>query len=198
MSTKLTVPQILALPDIQETSDHLSDIGSDLSSLQALIGENNLPVDLSLVKDGWHLKTRESRYNPHSDAISARAVDARLTLRRIIRDLVENGDDDVQVAVITHGGFLHFFMEDWEDAWTYPSTSWRNCETRSYVFEDGIMGDGGEARLVETGESRAKRGKDYPMFGRERQLELFPVAMQEWEKQGLQRPDKWEHQLGMK
>ncbi|KAH7393502.1 histidine phosphatase superfamily [Cadophora sp. MPI-SDFR-AT-0126] len=186
-------PRILALQDIQETSDDLCDIGPDVCSLQVLVERNEWPVDLSLVQEGWNVKDWGSRYSPHSDAITARARDARLGLRKIVRDLVNQGDEDVHVAIVTHGSFLHFFTDDWEDAWTYPATGWRNCETRSYIFEEDFMDDGDmEARLVETGESRAKRGKGYPMFGRERQPGFFESAMQEWEKQGLQRPDKVE------
>ena len=48
----------------------------------------------------------------------------------------------------------------------------------------------GEARLNETMESRQKRGKTYPMYRREKQLELFELGMQRWESQGLQRPDR--------
>ncbi|KAK0099713.1 hypothetical protein ONS95_013394 [Cadophora gregata] len=186
-------PEILALPDIQETSDNLCDIGSDLPTLQTLVIENKWPVDVTLIKEGWNIKTLESRYSPHSDAITIRARDARLALRRIVRELVEQGDEDVHIAVVTHGSFLHFFTDDWEDAWKYPATGWRNCETRSYIFEDDFRKDRDvEARLTKTGESRAKRGKEYPMYGRERQPGLFRFAMEEWGKQGLQRPDKLE------
>ena len=50
--------------------------------------------------------------------------------------------------------------------------------------------DDGEARLTETMESRRRRGKTYPMCGREEQPELFELGMQRWESQGLQRPDR--------
>lgn len=50
-----------------------------------------------------------------------------------------------------------------------------------------------EARLTETRESWQKRGKTYPMQGREEQPGQFKLAMQFWESQGLLRPD-W---LGM-
>ncbi|KAH6721712.1 histidine phosphatase superfamily [Leptodontidium sp. MPI-SDFR-AT-0119] len=189
-------PRILALPDIQETSDDLCDIGSEPSQLQSTVTERNWPIDLSLVKEGWNVKTSKSRYSPHSDAIALRTRDARLTLRQIVRDLVKNGDVDAQLAVVTHGSFLHFLTGDWEDSWLYPATGWRNCETRSYVFERGFWDDGDkEARLIETKESRLERRKKGPMMGREEQSALFEFAMQEWENQGLQRPDKIEDNL---
>jgi broad specificity phosphatase PhoE len=184
-------PQILALPDAQETSDEPCDIGTDPSLLSGIAAENNWPVDLSLVKDGWNVKTMDNRYSAHSNAINARARDTRVLLRQKIRELVLHGDEDAEVILVAHGSYLHYFTDDWEDSYRYPGTGWQNCETRSYSFEDDFMTDeDGVARLTETVESRRKRGKAYPMFGREKQPELFDLAMQHWESQGLQRPDK--------
>lgn len=184
-------PQILALPDAQETSDDLCDIGSDPSVLRGIIADNKWPVDQSLIHDDWNVKILGKRYSPHSTAIKARARDARIFLRQKIRDLVRNGDTDAQVILVTHGCYLHFFTDDWEDSYQYPGTGWHNCETRAYAFEKDFMEDAdGEARLVETIESRQKRGKMHPMYDREKQYELFEIGMQNWESQGLQRPDK--------
>lgn len=184
-------PQILALPDTQETSDDLCDVGSDLEVLQKVVADNKWPVDLSLITDGWNDKTLDSRYSPHSDAIAARARDARIHLRQKIRELVDSGDTDAEIVLVTHGGFLHYFTEDWEDSFQFPGTGWRNCETRTYTFEAGLEDDtDGDARLMETVESRRRRGKINPAFGREQQPELFELAMQSWENQGLPRPDR--------
>ncbi|KAK5062949.1 hypothetical protein LTR84_005025 [Exophiala bonariae] len=185
-------PQILALPDTQETSDDLCDVGSDPAVLQKIVADFKWPVDLSLIKDGWNDKTLESRYSPHSDAIAARARDARLFLRQKIRELVDGGSDpDVEIVLVTHGGYLHYFTDDWEDAFQFPGTGWRNCETRTYTFENGFAEDtDGDARLIETLESRRRRGKTDPMSGREKQPGLFELAMQSWENQGLPRPDR--------
>lgn len=183
--------QILGLPDAQETSDDQCDTGSDPSTLRDIVAENGWPVDLSLVQDGWNVKTLENQYSPHSDAIKARAQSARLLLRQKARELVESGDVDAQIVLVTHGGFLHYFTDDWEDADQLPGTGWCNGEMRSYVFEeDMIQGRDGDARLIETKQSRQSRGKDYPMLGREKQPVLFAIAMRRWEDQGLQRPDK--------
>jgi broad specificity phosphatase PhoE len=190
-SSSKCIPQIIALPDAQETSDDLCDIGSDPSLLHGIVAESKWPVDLSLTKEGWNVKNLDNRYSPHSSAINARARDARILLRQKIRDLVKNGDVDAQVILVTHGSYLHYFTDDWEDSYQYPGTGWHNCETRSYAFEGDFMTElDEEARLTETTESRQKRGKTYPMYGREKQPELFNLAMQRWERQGLQRPDK--------
>ena len=184
-------PQILALPDAQETSDDPCDIGSDPSVLRDIVTEYRWPVDLSLIKDGWNDKALGNRYSPHSNAITARARDARIFLRSKIRELASKGDPDAQVVLVTHGSFLHFFSDDWEDAYQYPATGWHNCETRSYVFEHDFMTNiDGEARLMETMKSRQMRGKMHPMLRREKQPELFQLAMECWESHGLQRPDR--------
>ena len=87
--------------------------------------------------------------------------------------------------------FLHYFTEDWEDADRYPGTEWRNCEVREFSFESDVDCDeDGDASLFETVESRQRREKLGDRPGRERQSELFTLAMEGWEKQGLQRPDK--------
>ncbi|KAF5551637.1 phosphoglycerate mutase family [Fusarium mexicanum] len=184
-------PEIIAIPDAQETSDDPCDVGTDPSVLRKVVSESNWPVDLSLVKDGWNVKSLGTRYSPESNAIAARACDARIFIRQKIRQLIEQGDTDPQVALVTHGGFLHYFADDWEDSWLNPGTGWRNCETRSYVFEQDVMNDTDvEARITETTESRLKRGKSSHMPAKDEQAVLFEQAMESWEKQGLQRPDR--------
>ncbi|EWZ32700.1 hypothetical protein FOCG_12852 [Fusarium oxysporum f. sp. radicis-lycopersici 26381] len=184
-------PEIIAIPDAQETSDDPCDVGTDPSVLRKVVTESNWPVDLSLVQDGWNVKALGTRYSPESNAIAARARDARIFIRQKIRQLIEQGDTDPQVALVTHGGFLHYFTDDWEDSWLNPGTGWKNCETRSYVFEQDVMKDiDVEVRLTETMESRLRRGKGNPMPAKEEQAGLFEQAMESWERQGLQRPDR--------
>lgn len=184
-------PEIIAIPDAQETSDDPCDVGTDPSVLRKVVTESKWPVDLSLVKNGWNVKALGTRYSPESNAIAARARDARIFIRQKIRQLIEQGDADPQVALVTHGGFLHYFTDDWEDSWLNPGTGWRNCETRSYVFEQNVMNDTDvDARLTETMESRLRRGKGNPMPAVEEQAVLFEQAMENWENQGLQRPDR--------
>lgn len=43
---------------------------------------------------------------------------------------------------------------------------------------------------METRESRCRRGKDHPMYGKKDQVKLFTAAMECWQGQGLQRPDE--------
>lgn len=189
-------PTILAVPDAQETSDFPCDTGSDLPVLQAYTKERGWPIDLSLLRNDWNVKTMTGRYSPHSDAIAARAKAVRLLLRQKARELVSAGDENAEIMFVAHGGLLHYFTQDWEKADLYPGTGWFNCETRAYTFENDFMNDDDEdARLVETMESRKSRGLSHPMYGKEEQLMLFEEAMSGWEGQGLQRPDRLDNAL---
>ena len=164
--------QILALPSAQETSSDACDIGSSPSVLKSLVEGNNWPVDLSLVHESWNDKAVSSRYGPGHVAITARALATRRLLREKVRELIEKGEEDPQIVLVSHGGFLHYFTGDWEDAALMPGTGWTNCESRRYVFEEGVGSEGdAEARLVETGESRRGRWKGGEMVGKERQEE---------------------------
>jgi hypothetical protein len=48
--------KIVALPEIQETSDVACDTGSDVAVLKKEVDEKGLPVDLGLVVEGWNSK----------------------------------------------------------------------------------------------------------------------------------------------
>lgn len=182
---------ILALPDAQETSDDPCDIGSDVEVLKNICEENYWPVDLSLVKDGWNVKRIGGRYSPATEAIASRARDARIFLRKLARDFIAAGDQNVHLVLVAHGGFLHYLTEDWENSDRFPGTGWVNCETRAYTFAHGVDNDDDmNAHLVETMDSRRRRGLDYPMISKEKQRALFDLAMQGWEDQGLQNPSK--------
>lgn len=184
-------PSILALPDAQELSDDSCDTGSDLSDLKKMVVSNGWPVDLDLVKDDWNIKSLQSRYSPSHSAIKVRARDLRALLYLKVRELAEEGSSDITIVLVSHGGLLHYFTDDWEDAARYPGTGWSNCETREYAFQDFIdIGNEGQARLVETSESRSRRGKVGQAPDENQQHKLFTLAMEGWEKQGLQRPDR--------
>jgi broad specificity phosphatase PhoE len=69
---------IIALPEIQETSDLPCDTGSSPDELaQEFAGK---PIDFSLVKHGWNVKT--GRWSPSKEAIAQRALEAREWLIR--------------------------------------------------------------------------------------------------------------------
>ncbi|OCT53444.1 phosphoglycerate mutase family protein [Cladophialophora carrionii] len=184
-------PTILAIPDAQETSDYPCDTGSDVPVLKAFVEEQKWPVDLSLLTDTWNVKTLENRYSPASAAIKARARDCRKLLREKARELARGGDDNVEIVLVTHGGYLHYLTDDWEDAAKLSGTGWENTEYRTYTFETSFLSDDdSEAHLTETLDSRHRRGISHPMPDHEKQKELFERMMQGWEDQGLQNPAK--------
>lgn len=110
------VPEILALPDIQETSEYPCDIGSEPADLRRICDQAGWKVDLSLVQKGWNGKSRDSRYAPTARAIKARARDTRRAIRDKLAEMQKRGEDSPQVVLVSHGGFLHYFTEDWEDS----------------------------------------------------------------------------------
>lgn len=182
---------ILTIPDAQETSDSPCDAGSDLEVLKKKCEANSWPADLGLIRDGWNNKKVGGRYSPASEAIADRAKDTRILLRKLARGLVAAGDQDAHIVLVTHGGFLHYFTEDWENSTQFPGTGWVNCEARAYTFQNAIDdNDDADAHVVETMASRRARGLDHPMISKEKQTELYLQAMQGWEDQGLQNPSK--------
>ncbi|RDW81207.1 uncharacterized protein DSM5745_04764 [Aspergillus mulundensis] len=175
--------KLILLPDIQETSDVACDTGSDPSALRKEIEEKGLPVDASLVHEGWNVKT--GRYAPTNAAVGARARDARRWLK---------ARPEKEIVMVSHGGVLHYFTEDWENSSQFQGTGWTNTEYRTYTFSDkvdlddleGHKLDTDNASLVETVESRERRGKKGPMADREKQKELYKQGVQGWDDQGLQ------------
>ena len=136
---------IVALPEIQESSDFPCDTGSDLDQLAREMTENHVPVDLSLVKEDWNVKKLDSKWAPTSEALSKRAREARIYIRDRILDLQEGGEKSPEVVVVTHGGFLHYFTEDWEDSGAYngefsePSSGLISSRCSSHILSISVL-----------------------------------------------------------
>lgn len=72
-------------------------------------------------------------------------------------------------------------------------TGWANTEYRSFEFIDadhkddleGYELDGDNATMIETVESRQRRGKDGQALSREEQKVLYKLGVQGWDQQGL-------------
>ncbi|EPS34072.1 hypothetical protein POX_a00947 [Penicillium oxalicum] len=173
--------KLIALPDAQETSDVPCDTGSDAEVLEKEFAGK--PVDLGLLHDGWNVK--EGRYAPRAKALKERARATRRWLK---------ARPEKEIVLVTHGGYLHYFTEDWEDSSQYQGTGWKNTEYRTYTFTDedhnedleGHPIDGDNATLTETLESRQRRGKAGPMPDRQQQKTLYKIGTQGWDDQGLQ------------
>ncbi|KAM0345043.1 hypothetical protein ACHAPU_006929 [Fusarium lateritium] len=179
----LETQDIFAIPEAQEISDHGCDIGSSPVVLEKITAQNGWPVDLSLVSEGWNDK---DLYGPNSPVTSACAARAR-TVRRILREkgiaLSQDTNEDVHIALVAHGSFMHYFSNDWEASCTGCGTGWKNCETRRYVFQNDDSDE--DAWLMETEESRQARGLEGPAPSAEEQQELYERTMVGWVEQGL-------------
>lgn len=178
-------PKIIALPDAQETSDFPCDTGSDVKVLEELCAAEKWPVDLSRLDSKWNDKSINGRYSPSGEAVKARAQATRRQIRQLLKDLVEAGDSDAQVVLVTHGGYLHYFTNDWEESNKYLGTGWLNTEARAYTYAAGLDSNDEEANLEETMKSRIRRGKKSPMIGKDLQEKLCVDGHQAWEDAGL-------------
>ncbi|KAL2044869.1 hypothetical protein N7G274_002644 [Stereocaulon virgatum] len=161
---------IIALPEVQETADVPCDTGTDLAVLKEEM--KGKPVDLSALPEGWNNKA--GRWAPTAAALEKRAREARQWLK---------ARPEKVIVVVTHGGFLHYFTEDWTGYKESMGTGWANVEYRSFIFADE---DGDNATIVETQHSRdSRRGTEKPLTRTER-LELRETAMKSRKEIGYQ------------
>jgi broad specificity phosphatase PhoE len=174
--------QILALPDIQETTEYPCDLGSNLELLRCKVERNGWPINLERVEEGWNVKTPSGRYGANSHAIQRRAHDTRRLLWKLASEMVDDDSIDVELALVSHGSYLHFLTDDWEDSTKYTYTGWQNCEMRSYTLS---VHQNGRVTFAETGDSRNRRGLTNPRPSADRQRQLFLETMQKWEIEGL-------------
>lgn len=180
-STTTAGKKILALPEAQETSDLPCDTGSSVPTLESEFNSSITKVDFSLLHSDWNSKT--GKWSPASYAIEARAREARVFLRNLGEETQKNGGKDVNIVLVTHGGFLHYFTQDWDGALGSVGTGWSNTEFRSYNFLDGE-----DASIKETRESRERRRGTEKELSQDEQRELRAAAEKEWGLAGFQTP----------
>jgi len=185
--------KVICIPEAQETSDVPCDTGSDPAVLKNEFVDRGLPVDISLVHEGWNSK--QGKWSPQIGALRNRAREVRQWLR---------ARPEKQIVLVTHGGLLHYLTEDWEDSSLYQGTGWLNTEYRTYTFSDtidteDILGNklegGDDASILETAESRKRRGKSAEAPSREEQKVLYRKGIDSWDQQGLQ-PSSQERENG--
>ncbi|KAL5318898.1 hypothetical protein ACEPPN_013966 [Leptodophora sp. 'Broadleaf-Isolate-01'] len=199
--------KILALAELQETSSLPCDTGSSLSALTSEFshGEYADTVDFRYVSSDWNSKT--GRWSPAAHCIERRARAARVFIRAVAeQSLALYPDRDVDIVVVTHGGYLHYLTDDWDGAGKFVGTGWANTEVRRYGFV-GLEGEGEgeeafrgsmegirggrereEASLRETRESRFGRLGAEIELGREEQRTLRDAVEREWCESGYQGP----------
>ncbi|KAJ9620256.1 hypothetical protein H2203_008021 [Taxawa tesnikishii (nom. ined.)] len=188
--------KVIALPELQETSDLPCDTGSSVEEVEREF--SGQPVDLSLLHADWNNK--KGRWAPNARAIEARARDARKWLAE---------RKEKHIVVVTHGGFLHYFTEDWTGSNKFAGalyrlsqlkrhrqgrllisklgTGWANTEFRTYTIQ-GVTDK--DAKLVETAESR--RLRDAKPLSKEEQENLKETTQKSWGADGYEKAQEIE------
>ncbi|KAJ6089982.1 hypothetical protein N7467_005198 [Penicillium canescens] len=103
-------------------------------------------LDTALVDESWNSKA--GIYAHTLSAICKRAAD----LRRWLWNRPEE-----HIVLVTHGGFLHYLMEDWAGYDRVHCTGWKNCEWRKFEFT--ADSNEGDAHLKEVGNTRSKEDR---------------------------------------
>jgi broad specificity phosphatase PhoE len=139
---------IVALPLAQEATDKPSNTPSDLGRLKTEFGDL---VDFHRCSDIYtDYASKQGRWSPDGASLKARAQE----LRMFLRDRTED-----EIAVVSHGDFLHFVSGDTDENGNQLNGDWENTELRSFRFWPI---DHQEALLQETEESVSMRGASGP------------------------------------
>ncbi|KAI5818677.1 histidine phosphatase superfamily [Pyronema omphalodes] len=143
---------VIALPDLQETSDMPCDTGSSVEILKAdpklktTDYGDKMEVNWEEVEkagDAWFSK--EGIYGATPERLKERAERVRKWLK---------SREEQHVVCVLHGGFLHYLTEDWTGSNDLPGTGWTNTEFRNFNFST-VPGE--ETKLVETEHSQKNR-----------------------------------------
>ena len=190
--------KIIALPELQETSDLPCDTGSAPEELAKEF--EGKPVDFQLVHPDWNVK--KGKFGPAQEALNARAREARLWLlarpeKEIV--VVTHGTPislrahGIVLTAVPIGAFLHLLTDDWSDSARFNGTGWANTEFRSYTFAstDKEHEPVTDAHMVETEASRLRRHPaDTKPLSREEQAQAKAATQKEWQGQGYAEPGK--------
>jgi broad specificity phosphatase PhoE len=162
--------QVIAMPEVQETSDIPCDTGSDIKELEKEFAGQ--PVDFSMVAARPDWNSKQGDWAPWTDPLNVRATKARQWLA---------ARKETNIVVVTHGGFLHYLTEDFHGYDTFVGTGWANTEWRSYTFD---LKSGTNFSITETPESRERRRGTEKSLTEAEQRNLKSSASKEWEKNG--------------
>lgn len=98
--------KVIALPELQETSDLPCDTGSSVEEIEREFAGKAVDTSLMHHPENKDWNNKQGRWAPSSQAIDARAT--------VAREWLYNRPEK-EIAVVTHGGFLHYFTQDWSD-----------------------------------------------------------------------------------
>lgn len=123
--------KVVCFAEAQETGTSPCDTGRALDDLAQFLAEQGVAdhVDLRRVPRGWDSKTGE--WSERDDAVEVRAQ----KLLGFLAEEVERGSD---VVLVTHGFFIHYLIEDWDD---YAVRGNGKCESGfwSGMYEDMLI-----------------------------------------------------------
>ncbi|KAI1176927.1 phosphoglycerate mutase-like protein [Nemania sp. FL0916] len=144
MAYKSPVSKVVLLPELQELSTSVTDIGRPLSILKNTYGEF---IDTEHLNDDehWYWKSLETPFFPTLEKVEERARVARV----FIRQQAQNLSDGDRLVVVTHGGFAHHLVQNY--AGLKPGSGagvWQNAKHRSFQFVD-LHGNDDQATLEE-------------------------------------------------
>ncbi|KAJ5364403.1 phosphoglycerate mutase family protein-like protein [Penicillium cataractarum] len=151
---KRQIPIVL-VPKAQEISSLACDVGHDaevtITEAPKLIAEavpswDASNLDTTLVDDSWNSK--RGIYASNLSAVHQRAAE--------MRNWIYNRPEK-HIALVTHGGFLHYFTEDWTGYVQGKGTGYLNCEYRKLEFTEDS--DKTESHLRECGSMLGKQAR---------------------------------------
>ena len=167
--------KIIALPQLQETSSIPCDTGSPRAELEKEF--KGYPIDFSLVDADWNSKTE--KWGTTDSVVAKRALHARQWLK---------SREEKEIAVVSHGGFLHHLTQDWTGSTPFKSdvpslyaepgstemenltgSGWEKCELRTFTF---VNEKEVNATMRETDESLQERKLKGSLAGREKPDEI--------------------------
>jgi len=101
----------LAHPGLQEVSNDACDTGTPLDVLREEFRDIQFPDEV-FPQDAWP----RNRNNQLQKSGTIYADEPELLLQRAVefREWVRREVDDMEIIVVTHGGFVHFFYDRWQ------------------------------------------------------------------------------------
>ncbi|KAI2632489.1 GNAT domain-containing protein [Hypomontagnella submonticulosa] len=136
-------------PELQEVGPHVFNTGSPL---EELVKEFGGAINVEGLPPNW-FQTTEGQSEDES-LLLRRATSARNTIRLHARHQMVTNPQDCHIVVVSHADFIPYLVDD------FASEFYENVEIRSYKFQHGVFSEEGSAGLVETADSKARRGFD--------------------------------------
>lgn len=117
------------------------DTGSSVSEIKSTFGDLVDEHRIASVYPHW--TSNCGRFDTDPETMMDRAK----MLRRYIRDRPETN-----IVLVSHGTFAHALTGNFTQEGEQTTRMWENAECRTYTF-----GDGDEAEIIETEESKKRR-----------------------------------------